>query len=154
MPVTGSRPRTFCDTLVVLICSRKLPLTLNTPPPSMMVEDGLLPPTSSAPYRPVWFPLDAVSSTRPRVPVTPRGSSTGRSSTAVTPNSSVTLDLTWATITLKSPFKSSAPLNRSRLPLPVKAAYMPVQLASLPGGKAPMEKVSKPVRSRKVAGTT
>ena len=134
VPVSGSRPRTFCDTLVVLTCSRKLPLTLNTPPPSMMVELGLLPPTSSAPYKPVWLPLEDASITRPKVPATPKGSSTGRSSTAVTPNSRVTLVSTWATMTLKSPFRSSAPSNRSRLPLPVSAAYMPVQPASLPGG--------------------
>ena len=49
VPVTGSRPRTFCVAEVVLICSRKRPLTEKTSPPSMMVELGLLPPTSNAP---------------------------------------------------------------------------------------------------------
>ncbi len=130
VPVTGSRPRTCLLWLVVLICSRNWPDTLNTLPPSMMVEFGLLPPTSKAPYSPVLPP----SITKPSVPVTPSGSSTGRSSTAVAPSSRMTAPLTSATITAKSPCSASAPSNRSSVPWPVNAAYMPVHDGSFPGG--------------------
>ena len=127
------------------------PLMLKTPP-SMMTESALLPPTSKLPYRPV--PPLTGSITRPIVPVTLNGLSSGSESSAVTPSSSVTVGPRWAMMIEKSPLSVSAPLNRSRLPLPVSAAYMPVQLSSLPGGFLLTVKVSKPVIDRKVSGTT